>query len=69
MTTTKTHTPEHAKPSLAAPPVSAETAHAPQLPVFDTRNLFGAASEIGIVHQGSLYRLKITRQGKLILNK
>ena len=25
--------------------------------------------EIGIEHFGSLYRLKITRQGKLILNK
>ena len=25
--------------------------------------------EIGIDHDGSLYRLKITRQGKLILNK
>ena len=25
--------------------------------------------EIGIEHHGALYRLKITRQGKLILNK
>ncbi|WP_035526836.1 hemin uptake protein HemP [Hoeflea sp. BAL378] len=42
---------------------------APQIPVFDSKQLFGASSEIGIMHQGSLYRLKITRQGKLILNK
>ncbi|MFC5037893.1 hemin uptake protein HemP [Tianweitania sediminis] len=32
-------------------------------------SLFHGATEIGIEHRGSLYRLKITRQGKLILNK
>lgn len=37
--------------------------------IFDTRVLFGSAREIGINHDGSLYRLRITRQGKLILNK
>ena len=31
--------------------------------------LFQGSREIGIEHYGSLYRLKITRQGKLILNK
>jgi hemin uptake protein HemP len=31
--------------------------------------LFAGENEIGIDHRGSLYRLKITRQGKLILNK
>jgi hemin uptake protein HemP len=31
--------------------------------------LFSGEHEIGISHAGSLYRLKITRQGKLILNK
>ena len=30
---------------------------------------FRGTQEIGIEHEGSLYRLKITRQGKLILNK
>ena len=32
-------------------------------------SLFHGETEIGIEHRGSLYRLKITRQGKLILNK
>lgn len=32
-------------------------------------SLFAGAREIGIEHHGALYRLKITRQGKLILNK
>ncbi len=32
-------------------------------------SLFRGDYEIGIDHGGSLYRLKITRQGKLILNK
>lgn len=31
--------------------------------------LFQGEHEIGIEHDGALYRLKITRQGKLILNK
>jgi len=31
--------------------------------------LFRGSHEIGIEHHGALYRLKITRQGKLILNK
>lgn len=31
--------------------------------------LFNGTFEIGIDHAGALYRLKITRQGKLILNK
>tara|TARA_R110002020_G_scaffold58372_4_gene160063 strand:+ start:26185 stop:26394 length:210 start_codon:yes stop_codon:yes gene_type:complete len=56
----------------SSPTVSAratDMSYAPQLPVFDSKQLFGSSSEIGIMHQGSLYRLKITRQGKLILNK
>lgn len=35
----------------------------------DSVTLFRGAHEIGIEHHGALYRLKITRQGKLILNK
>lgn len=31
--------------------------------------LFEGRREIAIAHSGSFYRLKITRQGKLILNK
>ena len=34
-----------------------------------SQSLFQGDFEIGIDHAGSLYRLKITRQGKLILNK
>ncbi|MCT7375294.1 hemin uptake protein HemP [Chelativorans sp. EGI FJ00035] len=32
-------------------------------------DLFCGRREIAIEHAGSFYRLKITRQGKLILNK
>ena len=38
-------------------------------PSFTTEELFGSATEIGIAHQGLTYRLRITRQGKLVLNK
>jgi hemin uptake protein HemP len=34
-----------------------------------SEELFRGAQEIAIAHAGSFYRLKITRQGKLILNK
>lgn len=39
------------------------------LSVIRSRQLFEGAREIGIDHEGALYRLRITRQGKLILNK
>lgn len=45
-------------------PVSLEPAT-----VLTSEALFHGTREIGIQHAGSLYRLKITRQGKLILNK
>ena len=35
----------------------------------DSRELFAAASELLIDHEGASYRLRITRQGKLILTK
>lgn len=35
----------------------------------ESNTLFRGEREIGIEHHGALYRLKITRQGKLILNK
>lgn len=38
-------------------------------PVYSTDALFKGAREIEIVHKGEIYRLRITRQGKLILNK
>ncbi|MFC5991124.1 hemin uptake protein HemP [Limoniibacter endophyticus] len=37
--------------------------------VIESRSLFAGDREIGIDHRGSIYRLRITRQGKLILNK
>ena len=37
--------------------------------VISSDDLFDGRREIAIAHAGSVYRLKITRQGKLILNK
>ena len=47
------------------------TARQPGLPSgrSSSSTLFPGEHEIGIEHHGALYRLKITRQGKLILNK
>ncbi|WP_246660237.1 hemin uptake protein HemP [Rhizobium sp. FKL33] len=36
---------------------------------YDTKTLFMGDREIVINHAGSAYRMKITKQGKLILNK
>jgi hemin uptake protein HemP len=49
--------------STTTRPVSSEAAD------IDTRQLFGTRSEIRILHQGAIYRLRITKAGKLILNK
>lgn len=35
----------------------------------DSATLLGARGEVEIVHQGETYRLRRTRQGKLILTK
>jgi len=37
--------------------------------VVESRELFRGENEILISHDGAIYRMKITRQGKLILNK
>ena len=53
-----------ARPLLMLP-----TAHErPVARTISSERLFGPDREIGIEHRGALYRLKITRQGKLILN-
>jgi hemin uptake protein HemP len=47
-------------------PAPARTA---PLVTLDTRTLFGGQRELHIVHKGEAYRLRITRQDKLILTK
>ena len=37
--------------------------------VIDSSRLFAGANEVRILHDGQLYRLRVTRNGKLILNK
>lgn len=39
------------------------------LPPLDSQALFGGGSERLIVHEGTVYRLRRTRNGKLILHK
>ena len=41
----------------------------PDVRTLKSQDLFHGARELAIDHHGALYRLKITRQGKLILNK
>lgn len=37
--------------------------------VMESSRLFGASRVVVIKHQGELYRLSVTKQGKLILTK
>lgn len=48
---------------------SVPTPHPESFPVLDSRDLFQGRREILIDHDGSLYRLRLTRAGKLILHK
>ena len=40
-----------------------------EAPVLESNALFGENREIAIRHEGQVYRLRITRYGKLVLNK
>ncbi|MDL2405375.1 hemin uptake protein HemP [Rhizobium calliandrae] len=42
---------------------------APQTRIVESTDIFRGQTEIMIRHDGVIYRMKITRQGKLILNK
>ncbi|MCL7999159.1 hemin uptake protein HemP [Brucella sp. 21LCYQ03] len=48
---------------------ASEQSYESKLKTYGSRELFNGSREVAIEHGGSLYRLKITRQGKLILNK
>lgn len=51
-------------------PASDDRSATPQrMTAYSTAVLFGGTREIEIEHNGEIYRLRITRQGKLILNK
>ncbi|MEO2021170.1 MAG: hemin uptake protein HemP [Pirellulaceae bacterium] len=49
------------------PGKSAESSKA--IKVWQSAELFGEAKLVQIEHHGEVYQLRITRQGKLILNK
>ena len=50
-------------------PVSRYSNTEQQIPMIDSSQLFGKSNEIMIRHEGAVYRLRITRNGKLIMNK
>jgi hemin uptake protein HemP len=41
----------------------------PKVPVIDSASLLAQWKEIQILHGGEVYRLRVTKNGKLILNK
>ncbi len=40
-----------------------------KLRVLDSQHLLLGEAEVGILHENAVYRLRVTKQGKLILNK
>lgn len=40
-----------------------------QIPLFSSPELFGDKNEIMICHKGEVYKIRITRNDKLIMNK
>lgn len=66
MLTMDKYTPENSAPDR--PFVLSQADHTADR-IIDSRALFGERKEIAIEHDGAVYRLKITKQGKLILNK
>lgn len=66
-----THPPADAPPPSQPPPPE-PTPGDPRRPppkVLRTEDLFGDGREVVIEHAGAYYRLRITRRGKLILQK
>lgn len=55
--------------SQPAAPDRAPSPPAAEAQSLDSRTLFGPAREVLIRHNGALYRLRLTRAGKLILTK
>jgi hemin uptake protein HemP len=68
------HTKANAMSPTAAPPPPAPAAESPQYAapagrVLDSRAILGRQQEVTIRHHDETYRLRETRQGKLILTK
>jgi hemin uptake protein HemP len=57
--------------AIPTPPDSraASSESSPPSTVLTTEHLFGQSREIAILHQGETYRLRITKNDKLILTK
>lgn len=49
--------------------VALRRAPSAEVRIVESTDIFRGASEVMIRHEGVVYRMKITRQGKLILNK
>lgn len=64
------NTPSTSPPMPRAPHSEAPTPRtAAELPVLPSASLLRGQKAVSIDHNGSLYRLQTTRQGKLILTK
>jgi hemin uptake protein HemP len=56
-------------PGQPLPPAGATIGTPPETPEISSDALLGGRAEIRIRHRGEIYRLSLTRAGKLILHK
>jgi hemin uptake protein HemP len=69
-TTSPTSRESHPDAPDAKPQATRQVFIAGDAPVqLDTAELFGGRSEVRLLHRGQEYRLRVTKQGKLILTK
>jgi hemin uptake protein HemP len=61
--------PESERNGLPLDPPSTERGEGTRAAVIDSRTLFGKAEVLHIDHQGFMYTLRKTRNGKLVLTK
>ena len=61
--------PQPLAPALAADAAASDPVGSIQPPPLDSQQLLQGRRELQILHQGQVYRLQQTRQGKLILTK
>lgn len=56
-------------PASTAPAAASGDSHESEQPTWRSADLFQGTREVLINHEGEVYRLRLTRNGKLILHK
>jgi hemin uptake protein HemP len=61
--------PDEERPDDGAPRTPADASDDGAVPAIDSRTILGGKTEVIIKHHDQLYRLRLTKAGRLLLNK